>query len=100
MVEPDEQRELIVRDPQICHGQAVVKGTRIMVSVVLDSLAAGMTEGPEQSSHSYRPASTSSSGASAGGATISQRPARLAKRYQRPSRERRSSSPAPMVTRL
>lgn len=38
------QRELIVRDPTICHGQAVVKGTRIMVSVILDALAAGMTE--------------------------------------------------------
>ena len=34
------QRDLIVRDPKICHGQAVVKGTRLMVSVVLDSLAA------------------------------------------------------------
>lgn len=38
------QRDLIVRDPKICHGQAVVKGTRIMVSVVLDLLATGMTE--------------------------------------------------------
>ncbi len=39
-----EQRDLIVRDPLVCHGQAVIKGTRIMVSVVLDCLAAGMTE--------------------------------------------------------
>jgi uncharacterized protein (DUF433 family) len=38
------QRELIVRDPRICHGQAVVKGTRIMVSVILDALAAGLSE--------------------------------------------------------
>ncbi len=38
------QRELIVRDPDVCGGQAVVRGTRIMVSVVLDSLADGMTE--------------------------------------------------------
>ena len=38
------QRELIVRDPNICHGQAVVKGTRVMVSVILDALAAGMSE--------------------------------------------------------
>lgn len=37
------QRELIVRDPSVCHGQAVIKGTRIMVSVILDALAAGMT---------------------------------------------------------
>lgn len=40
----DAQRELIVRDPKICHGQATVRGTRIMVSVILDSLADGMTE--------------------------------------------------------
>ncbi|MGQ0742800.1 MAG: DUF433 domain-containing protein [Acidimicrobiales bacterium] len=38
------QRELIVRDPRVCHGQAVVKGTRVMVSVILDALAAGMAE--------------------------------------------------------
>lgn len=30
-------------DPLICHGQACIKGTRIMVSVVLDNLAAGLT---------------------------------------------------------
>lgn len=36
---------MIVRDPDVCGGQAVVRGTRIMVSVVLDSLADGMTEG-------------------------------------------------------
>jgi uncharacterized protein (DUF433 family) len=40
----EDQRELIVRDPTICHGQAVVGGTRIMASIVLDCLAAGMTE--------------------------------------------------------
>ena len=34
----------IVRDPNVCHGQATVKGTRVMVSVVLDALADGMTE--------------------------------------------------------
>lgn len=38
------QRELIVRDPTICHGQAVVRGTRIMVSVILDALATGLSE--------------------------------------------------------
>jgi len=37
------QRDLIVRDPEVCHGQAV-RGTRLMVSIVLDCLAAGMTE--------------------------------------------------------
>ncbi|MGD9999083.1 MAG: DUF433 domain-containing protein, partial [Ilumatobacteraceae bacterium] len=32
------------RNPAVCHGQAVVRGTRIMVSVILDCLAAGMSE--------------------------------------------------------
>jgi uncharacterized protein (DUF433 family) len=40
----EEQRTLVVRDPQVCHGQATVRGTRILVSIVLDSLADGMTE--------------------------------------------------------
>jgi uncharacterized protein (DUF433 family) len=34
-------REYITVDPTVCHGQACIKGTRIMVSVVLDNLAAG-----------------------------------------------------------
>lgn len=34
----------VVVDPQICHGQACVAGTRIPVSVVLDNLAAGVPE--------------------------------------------------------
>jgi uncharacterized protein (DUF433 family) len=34
----------ITVDPQICHGQACVTGTRIPVSVVLDNLAAGVPE--------------------------------------------------------
>lgn len=36
-------RDRITVDPQICHGKACVKGTRIMVSVILDNLAAGET---------------------------------------------------------
>ena len=28
-------------DPAVCHGKACIKGTRIMVSVILDNLAAG-----------------------------------------------------------
>lgn len=36
-------RDFIVADPEICHGQPCIKGTRIMVSVVLDNLAAGVT---------------------------------------------------------
>jgi uncharacterized protein (DUF433 family) len=34
-------REHISVDPMVCHGKACVKGTRVMVSVVLDNLAAG-----------------------------------------------------------
>jgi uncharacterized protein (DUF433 family) len=33
-------------DPAICHGKACVRGTRIMVSVILANLAEGMT--PDQ----------------------------------------------------
>lgn len=36
--------DLISVDPEVGHGQACVKGTRVMVSVILDCLAAGMTE--------------------------------------------------------
>jgi uncharacterized protein (DUF433 family) len=36
-------RKRIVVDPAICHGQACIKGTRVMVSVILDNLAAGRT---------------------------------------------------------
>lgn len=36
-------RDFTVADPEICHGQPCIKGTRIMVSVVLDNLAAGVT---------------------------------------------------------
>jgi uncharacterized protein (DUF433 family) len=35
-------RDHITVDPLICHGRACVRGTRIMVSVVLDNLAAGL----------------------------------------------------------
>jgi uncharacterized protein (DUF433 family) len=34
-------RDRISVDPNICHGKACVKGTRIMVSIILDNLAAG-----------------------------------------------------------
>ncbi|HCA60179.1 MAG TPA: hypothetical protein DEP46_19620 [Blastocatellia bacterium] len=36
-------RERISVDPNICHGKACIKGTRIMVSVILDNLAAGVS---------------------------------------------------------
>ncbi|MCB9770227.1 MAG: DUF433 domain-containing protein [Candidatus Omnitrophica bacterium] len=37
-------KDRISTDPNICHGKACVKGTRVMVSVVLDNLAAGVSE--------------------------------------------------------
>lgn len=36
--------ERISVDPQVCHGKACIRGTRILVSVVLDNLAAGITQ--------------------------------------------------------
>jgi len=35
-------KKYISIDPDICHGKACIKGTRIPVSVVLDNLAAGI----------------------------------------------------------
>jgi len=37
-------RERISVDPRVCHGKACIKGTRIMVSVILDNLAAGVSQ--------------------------------------------------------
>jgi len=34
----------IAANPDVCHGKACIKGTRIPVSVILDNLAAGETE--------------------------------------------------------
>lgn len=34
-------RDHISTDPNICHGKACIKGTRVMVSVLLANLAAG-----------------------------------------------------------
>ena len=35
--------EYISVDPNVCHGKACISGTRVMVTVVLDNLAAGLT---------------------------------------------------------
>ena len=35
-------QDYITVDPSVCHGKACIKGTRIMVSVILDNLAAGI----------------------------------------------------------
>lgn len=38
----DDWHERISTDPEICHGKPCIRGTRIMVSVVLDNLAEGL----------------------------------------------------------
>ena len=35
-------RDHITVDPEICHGKACIAGTRVLVTTVLDNLAAGM----------------------------------------------------------
>ncbi len=37
-------RSRISADPNICHGKVCIKGTRIMVSVILDNLAGGINQ--------------------------------------------------------
>ncbi len=45
-------RNHITVDPTICHGKPCIKGTRVMVSVVLDNLAAGTP--PDHIATTYR----------------------------------------------
>jgi uncharacterized protein (DUF433 family) len=45
-------RDRISTDPNICHGRACITGTRVMLSVILDNLAAG--ESVEAIMHGYR----------------------------------------------
>lgn len=44
-------QDRITVNPAICHGKACIRGTRVMVSVVLDNLAAG--EPPEEIMRGY-----------------------------------------------
>ena len=37
-------KDYITIDPNICHGKACIKGTRVLVSIILDSLAEGMSD--------------------------------------------------------
>jgi uncharacterized protein (DUF433 family) len=37
-----EWQERISVNPLVCHGKACIRGTRIMISVILDNLAAGI----------------------------------------------------------
>jgi uncharacterized protein (DUF433 family) len=44
-------QDYVTVDPNVCHGRACISGTRIMVSVILDNLAAGLT--PDDIVESY-----------------------------------------------
>ncbi len=44
-------RDYITVDPNVCHGKACIRNTRVMVSVVLDNVAAGLT--PDEIVRSY-----------------------------------------------
>jgi uncharacterized protein (DUF433 family) len=35
-------KDRITVEPNVCHGKACIRGTRVMVAVVLDNLAAGV----------------------------------------------------------
>ena len=39
-----ELLDIVINDPEIMHGQATIRGTRIPVTVVLDNIAAGLSE--------------------------------------------------------
>jgi uncharacterized protein (DUF433 family) len=42
MVIMEKWRDRVSVNPSVCHGKACIRGTRIMVSVILDNLAAGI----------------------------------------------------------
>ena len=41
----EKWKERISVNPAVCHGKACIRGTRIMVSVILDNVAAGVPKG-------------------------------------------------------
>ncbi|HZR99510.1 MAG TPA: DUF433 domain-containing protein [Chloroflexota bacterium] len=49
----NDWRERIRIDPAVCHGKACIAGTRVLVSVILDNLAEGLT--PEEIAQEYPP---------------------------------------------
>mgnify|MGYP002777814164 FL=1 len=53
MSKMENWQESISIDPKVCHGKPCIKGTRIMVSVILDNLAEGLT--PEEIVAEYPP---------------------------------------------
>lgn len=40
----DAPQDLVVRDPKICQSRATIRGTRVMMSVIRDNLAADLSE--------------------------------------------------------
>lgn len=44
-------RERISVNPAICHGRACIRGTRVMVSAIVDNVAAGLPR--QEILHSY-----------------------------------------------
>ena len=48
-------RDHITLDPEICHGKACIAGTRVLVTTILDNLAAGLDA--EEIMRSYPPVS-------------------------------------------
>ena len=47
----DNWQQRVSLNPKVCHGKACIRGTRIMVSVILDNLAAGISK--EEIQRSY-----------------------------------------------
>ncbi len=37
-------KDFVTFDPNICHGKACIRGTRVFVSIILDCLAEGMSD--------------------------------------------------------
>lgn len=44
-------RDHVTVDPEVCHGRACITNTRVLVSTILDNLAAGLS--PEEITKSY-----------------------------------------------
>jgi uncharacterized protein (DUF433 family) len=53
MMMNDTLLDRISVDPDICHGKPCIRGTRIMVTVILDNLAEGLS--PEEIVAEYPP---------------------------------------------
>jgi uncharacterized protein (DUF433 family) len=45
MIVRQPQPERIVLDPEVCHGKPVIRGTRVLVQVILGCLAGGDSVG-------------------------------------------------------